>query len=65
MTEPLLRVKNLTKNFPIGGGLLRAAKARPCTRSTMSASTSARARRSGWSANPAPANRPPAAASCG
>jgi len=28
MTEPLLRVKNLTKNFEVGGGFL--AREKPC-----------------------------------
>ena len=53
MSEPLLRVKDLTKNFEVGGGLLARERRAWCTRSTVSASTSRPARRSGWSANPA------------
>jgi len=66
MTEPvapLLRVRGLTKNFRSAAASSRATS-RWCTRSTMSHSTSRRAKRSGWSASPARASRPPAAASC-
>ena len=65
MTEPLLRVKDLVKHFPVKRRRVSAARSTRCTRSTASASRSAPARRSAWSANPAAASRPPAAASCG
>ncbi len=39
MTEPLLRVKDLVKHFPIKGGLLGREVRAACTRSTASAST--------------------------
>ena len=51
-SEPLLRVKNLIKHFPLKGGLLVAQCRAASMPSTASASTSAAARRWGWSANP-------------
>ena len=61
---PLLRVRGLKTRFPVRGGILRAACGGACTPSSRSASTSMRARRWRWSANPAAASRLPAARCC-
>ena len=49
VNEPLLRVSNLVKNFPVRGRRARRCRASRCTRSTTSVSRSAPARRWGWS----------------
>ena len=64
MNEPLLRVRDLVKRFPIKGGLFgREVEQRPCGRRRQLRRRRA-ARRSGSSANRAAASRPPGAASC-
>ena len=65
MTEPLLRVKDLVKNFAVKGGLLRARGRQVHAVDQRQLRHRAPARRWAWSANPAAASRPPAAASCG
>ena len=64
MSEPLLSVANLTKQFPLKRRPVRPpGRQRPRGRRRRS-SRSAAARRWGWSANPAAASRPPGAACC-
>ena len=65
MSEPLLeRVVEPDQGIPDPRAACSAARPAACTRSTASISMSIPARRSAWSANPAAANRPPAAACC-
>ena len=64
----ILDCVELKKHFPVGGGSWLARRrrhgaARCCTRSTTSASRSARAKASAWWANPAAASRPSCASS--
>ena len=61
MSEPLLSVRNLTKKFPLKGGLFGRQAGSVHAVDGVDFDIAA-PRRSGWSVNPAVASRPPGAA---